>query len=284
MKRTLFYLPLGLLMLAVASCTKEPVPAAPGASLPPEPADAAQTGAASLLPAKRLQKVMVAGSTVPYLAFTYDTKGRLASSVNYLFGGYYLFTYQDAAGTVLVRRKNSLQGQTLDSLIGKLNASGRLTELGGIRTAVTSAGKVVSTVKFTFTYNAAGQLIKADGYEKTNGVVTYPKLVYSWQDGNLTQVTSTLGNITSYIKYKYDVTRADKQGLWENNLIGWTDNLVGVRSKHLRVQTTVGSNDPKNHPFITTQRWSLNAGGYPATGLMIFNISDIKLNLTYQFQ
>jgi YD repeat-containing protein len=266
-------------IILFASCKKETIGLVPAeAPVLNEPATVSGN-IASLTATKKLQKIMWNGSaTTPFVAFTYDTEGRLVKTTD-MYGDITTYTFKDS--TVLIKRKKPGVAKALDSLNGKLNSKGFLTSLKGYKTFNQGGQTVVCTYNIWHTYNSAGQLTKISSSAKSNGTIIYVKQYNTWLNGNLSLVKTTMSTgYTATTTYTYDVAKTDKRGVWTNELFPyWTDNLVGVRAKNLLTKTgTVSSTGSDQY----NQTWTLNAEGYPAAST--FGYGGFVVNYTYTFQ
>jgi hypothetical protein len=271
-------------IMLFASCKKEtiePVPAE--AQVLNEPAAVAE-GAYALTATKKLQKIMWNGSaTTPFATFAYDTKGRLTKAINQ-DGDVITYTYKDS--TVLIKRKVAGIAKAKDSLAGKLNSKGYLTSLKGYTSLYNySTGKDdVITRTYSYAYNSAGQLLKITASAKTGTTTSYFKTDNTWNNGNLAySLTEFDAKTFMTMYYTYDGAKADKRGVWNTFLLPyWTDNLIGLRPKHLVTVTT--QSHTSSTPTTNKETWTLNAEGYPTSSILKQDYTGYQVKFTYTFQ
>jgi hypothetical protein len=283
MKQKLFqFLMCFLLTGLLFSCKKEIEPVAQHEpDVLAEPAmETGNQSVASLTATKKLQKIMWnASTTTPFAAFTYDAKGRLAK-VGDAYGDITTYTYKDT--TVLIKRKKPGVAKALDSLVGKLNSKGHLYSLKGYTTLGFGGQTNINTHSNFYTYNSAGQLTKISSATKSNGITTYVKHYITWLNGNLTAVKTTMNTgYTSTTINTYDAAKTDKRGVWTNDFFPfWTDNLLGIRTKNLLLKAV--TTDSGGSTSQSTQTWTLNAEGYPASSTLGYG--GFVATFTYTFQ
>jgi len=233
----------------------------------------------SLTASQKLQKIMWnASTTTPFAAFTYDNKGRLAKVVD-VYGDITTYTYKNT--TVVIKRKKPGVAKALDSLAGKLNSKGYLYSLKGYRTMSFGGQTNVNTHSDSYTYNSAGQLTYISSTTSSNGITTDVKYYITWLNDNLTSIKTTMSNgYTSTTINTYDAAKTDKRGVWLNDFFPfWTDNLLGVRTKNLLLKAV--TTDSGGSTSQSTQTWTLNAEGYPASSTLGYG--GFVANFTYIF-
>lgn len=271
-------------LLAFVSCKKEvaaPI-APPDATVLTEPA--AGEAMYGLTATKKLQKIMWdVSATKPFATFTYDTQGRLTKAVNQ-DGDVITYAYNNL--TVRIKRKTPGIAKAKDSLNGILNTKGYLTSLKGYTSLFNySTGKDdVITRTYAYTYNSTGQLLKIIGSAKIGGVTSYFITDNTWSNGNLEySFTDNDGKIFATTFYTYDGAKADKRGMWKTDLLPyWTDNLIGIRPKHLATVTTPSQTGSDAFPCKET--WTLNAEGYPTSSLWKQDWNGgLQVKYTYTF-
>jgi len=188
---------------------------------------------------------------IPVTSFTYDSKGRLASST-----AEYHTTYTYGKGTLTIKTVHPATGAVRALLTGKVNGKGLLTDLNGF----TVSDEVQQDKKYSFTYDAAGQLTKMDLASTAEGVTTVQSVSCVWQNGNLVKQTNTYnGAQTIEWTYQYG-PQPDKTGLRNAIIDVWSDGFLGkLNSNHVSA-VFISSNGQMSK--YSDNSWSVDANGF----------------------
>ncbi|HEX2536483.1 MAG TPA: hypothetical protein VHK69_22225 [Chitinophagaceae bacterium] len=251
MKRSILpSLSLCTLLLLLFSCGKEKLPGTSG-ELPLEsPESGARTAATgNLISVARLKKLTYVNAD--YYQFQYDGYGRLYKVVS--TGDSVTYTY--TSGYLTIRKYSRPTKALKATLKGALDSKGRLTNLKG--------NDVFGPVDAVYTYDASGRLAQRMS-KVTDGItVKNVKTIFTWTNGDLVKESLFIdGGAGPVNLYGYDAAKANKLNVYPMQEL-WVDGFLGLPSQHLRTKTILNAGAPNQ--FITTESWTLNAQGLPAS-------------------
>lgn len=186
------------------------------------------------------------------------------------------FSY-NAANRIISYTTNSsatsYQQEAAFSMKQTYNSYGYIYELKN--TVRNAMGKIVTAdryyngvlqMKFSFTYNAEGFLVKM--ISQRTDIVSITELNYFYEAGNLAKITDHgNGKLRNTYLYEYDLSVLNpfKLDLFEFNLIGFlTDDQFGRLSKNLVKKETIL--DEHGNLYRETQfAFVMDAEGYPVS-------------------
>ncbi len=149
------------------------------------------TPAAAMVPQPLLSPLPPPGSTCTYptaiagsrvISYTYDPLYRLKETA-YSSGECYQYTYDKVGNRTALTTTTGL-------ILYQYDAANRLTTVDGVPYTWDNRGNLRSNGVFTYTYNAAGQMVKAQSITAT--------LVYTYSGDGLLVARAANGNVTRY--------------------------------------------------------------------------------------